>query len=158
MKTLNKLSLSALIASIAQGVVVTPALAAEIEEIVIIGNRLEETIPQDLARYGNRVEVITSEQIQQGGYIDVAQTLQMLVPQAKGSEFMPRAFVTPSAWPFTRRQDNYGPPTTAGISWAMTCPPKQSILSRKGWTMAGRAAIVVLCSIQSLANPAHVTA
>jgi len=80
MKTLNKLSLSALIASIAQGVVVTPALAAEIEEIVIIGNRLEETIPQDLARYGNRVEVITSEQIQQGGYIDVAQTLQILVP------------------------------------------------------------------------------
>ena len=61
MKTLNKLSLSALIASIAQGVVVTPALAAEIEEIVIIGNRLEETIPQELARYGNRVEVITSE-------------------------------------------------------------------------------------------------
>jgi vitamin B12 transporter len=80
MKTLNKLSLSALIASIAQGAVITPAQAAEIEEIVIIGNRLEETIPQDLARYGNRVEVITSEQIQQGGYIDVAQTLQMLVP------------------------------------------------------------------------------
>ena len=56
------------------------ASAAEIEEIVITGNRLEETIPQDLARYGNRVEVITAEQIAQGGYIDVAQTLQMLVP------------------------------------------------------------------------------
>ena len=36
--------------------------AAEIEEIVITGDRLEETIPQDLARYGNRVEVITAEE------------------------------------------------------------------------------------------------
>lgn len=57
-----------------------PLLAADIEEITITGNRLEETIPQDLARYGNRVEVVTSEQIEQGGYIDVTQTLQMLVP------------------------------------------------------------------------------
>jgi len=54
--------------------------AAEIEEIVVIGNRLEETVPQDLARYGNRLEVITAEEIRQGGYIDIAQTLQMLVP------------------------------------------------------------------------------
>ena len=56
------------------------AMAADIEEILITGNRLEETIPQDLARYGNRVEVITADQISKAGYIDVAQTLQMLVP------------------------------------------------------------------------------
>lgn len=66
--------------SLAMAMTAGQAGAAEIEEIVITGNRLEETIPQDLARYGNRVEVITSEQIRQGGFIDVAQTLQMLVP------------------------------------------------------------------------------
>ena len=56
------------------------AQAASIEEIVVTGGRIEESIPQELARYGNQVEVITAEQIQQSGFIDVAQTLQMLVP------------------------------------------------------------------------------
>lgn len=59
----------------------TPAaLAAGIEEIVITSGRIEETIPLDLARYGNRVEVITDEMIREHGFIDVTQTLQMLVP------------------------------------------------------------------------------
>ena len=57
-----------------------PALAQSIEEITIVGARIEETIPQDLSRYGNRVEVITGEQIAAQGYIDAAQALQMLVP------------------------------------------------------------------------------
>jgi outer membrane cobalamin receptor len=51
-----------------------------IEQITIVGERLEETIPQDLARYGNRVEVITSEQIARHGFTDVTQALQMLAP------------------------------------------------------------------------------
>jgi vitamin B12 transporter len=55
-------------------------LAADIEEITIIGGRMEETIPQDLARYGNQVEIITAEQLRQGGFVDVTQSLQMLVP------------------------------------------------------------------------------
>jgi outer membrane cobalamin receptor len=55
-------------------------LAADIEEIVVEGQRLEETIPLDLSRYGNQVEIITAEQIQQGGFVDITQTLQMLVP------------------------------------------------------------------------------
>jgi vitamin B12 transporter len=56
------------------------AQTRDIEEITIIGGRLEETIPQDLARYGNQVEIITAEQLQQGGFVDVTQSLQMLVP------------------------------------------------------------------------------
>ncbi|HMB72717.1 MAG TPA: TonB-dependent receptor [Gammaproteobacteria bacterium] len=51
-----------------------------IEEITIVGARIEETIPQDLSRYGNRVEIITGEQIAAQGYVDAAQALQMLVP------------------------------------------------------------------------------
>ncbi len=56
------------------------AATADIEEIVVTSNRIEETIPRDLARYGNQVEVITAQMIQQSGFIDVTQTLQMLVP------------------------------------------------------------------------------
>lgn len=61
-----------------------PALARpqtqRIEEITIVGARVEESIPQDLSRYGNRVEVITGEQIARQGYVDASQALQMLVP------------------------------------------------------------------------------
>jgi hypothetical protein len=30
------------------------------EELFVIGQRLEETIPQDLAQFGNRLEVLTA--------------------------------------------------------------------------------------------------
>ena len=59
----------------------TPLLnAAEIQEITVVSGHLEETIPMDLSRYGNRVEIVTSNQITQQGYTDLGQTLQMLVP------------------------------------------------------------------------------
>jgi outer membrane cobalamin receptor len=50
------------------------------EEIVVYGTQIEESIPQDLSRYGNRVEIVTAEDIEERGYVDVTQTLQMLVP------------------------------------------------------------------------------
>ena len=60
------------------------ALAEEvpggIEEVIVLGDRVEETIPLDLQRFGNRVEVITAEELQLGGFNDVAQSLQMKVP------------------------------------------------------------------------------
>src|SRR5690606_11881503 len=46
----------------------------------VTSNRIEETIPLELARYGNRVEVISAEEIRERGFVDVTQTLQMLVP------------------------------------------------------------------------------
>jgi vitamin B12 transporter len=60
--------------------IVAQAQTQRIEEITIVGARVEESIPQDLSRYGNRVEVITGEQIARQGYIDASQALQMLVP------------------------------------------------------------------------------
>jgi vitamin B12 transporter len=50
-----------------------------LDEVVVIG-RLEETLPQELAQYGTRVESVSAEQVQRGGYNDVAQTLQALTP------------------------------------------------------------------------------
>ena len=59
---------------------ITAVQAAEVEEIVVTGNNLEETIPLDLSRYGNRVEIITAEEILERGFVDITQTLQMMVP------------------------------------------------------------------------------
>jgi vitamin B12 transporter len=51
-----------------------------LEEVVVRGQRLEESIPLDLQQFGNRVEVITAEQLELGGFNDVSQALQMEVP------------------------------------------------------------------------------
>ncbi len=56
------------------------SLAAEVEEILVESRRLEESIPLELARYGNRVEIISAEEIKAHGFVDITQTLQMLVP------------------------------------------------------------------------------
>ena len=58
----------------------TVALAAEIEEIIVSSQHLEETIPQDLSRYGSRIEIITAQEIRERGFVDITQTLQMMVP------------------------------------------------------------------------------
>lgn len=79
-RILQNTRLLALSASIVPVLVLNTAKAAEIEEMVITGARIEESIPQDLSRYGSRVEVITAEEIARHGFIDVTQTLQMLVP------------------------------------------------------------------------------
>ena len=54
--------------------------AAEIEEVIVTSERLEESIPLDLSRYGNQVQIVTGEEILERGFTDVTQTLQMMVP------------------------------------------------------------------------------
>ncbi len=49
------------------------------EELIVVGS-LEETLPLQLSQYGNRIEVITAEQIDLAGFNDLSQSLQMLVP------------------------------------------------------------------------------
>jgi vitamin B12 transporter len=51
-----------------------------IEELLVVGRQLEETIPLDLREYGNRVEVITAAEIELAGFNDLSQLLQMKVP------------------------------------------------------------------------------
>jgi len=50
------------------------------EEVIVLGARLEETIPLDLEQFGNRVEIITADELQLGGFNDLAKSLQMKVP------------------------------------------------------------------------------
>jgi outer membrane cobalamin receptor len=50
------------------------------EEVIVTGRRLEETIPQELERFGNRLETVDRAAIDLGGFNDLSQTLQMQVP------------------------------------------------------------------------------
>ncbi len=50
------------------------------ETVAVAAPRLEEELPQEIEKTGVRMQVISSAQIENGGYVDVAQALQSLVP------------------------------------------------------------------------------
>jgi len=63
-----------------QPLTVTLAIAALTEDVAVVAPKLEEELPQEIERTGTRMQTITAAQIEQGGYDDVGQTLQSLVP------------------------------------------------------------------------------
>lgn len=50
------------------------------EAILVLGARLEESTPEELAKYGSRIEIVDGEAIDRGGFVDTASALQSLVP------------------------------------------------------------------------------
>jgi outer membrane cobalamin receptor len=86
------------------------AVAAEtdLEQVTVTANRLEEEIPQELAKYGTRVDVITAEQIKSGGFVDVAQALETLAPGV---------FIAPKNGPFDYVHASFQGSTTGDILW-----------------------------------------
>ena len=83
--TLNQFTGIGLLAAIGFLAPTDPAISQDTgdaveEEIVVLGARLEETIPLDLEQFGNRVEIITADELELGGFNDLAQSLQMRVP------------------------------------------------------------------------------
>jgi len=50
------------------------------ETVAVAAPKLEEELPQEIEKTGVRVQTISSAQIENGGYVDVAQALQSLVP------------------------------------------------------------------------------
>jgi vitamin B12 transporter len=65
---------------------VTPGVAfaqdaePDAEQILVLGNKLEESTPEELEKYGSRLEVISGEAVDRGGYVDTSSALQFLVP------------------------------------------------------------------------------
>lgn len=51
-----------------------------VEEILVTGKGIEETTPGELSKFGNRIEFVTADDIELGGFVDLSQTLQMQVP------------------------------------------------------------------------------
>ena len=52
----------------------------QLESVVVTAKKLEEQIPNILETQGIKVETVTYDQIFKGGYVDIAQSLQMLAP------------------------------------------------------------------------------
>ena len=59
---------------------VTLHIEGVVETLVVAAPKLEEELPQEIERVGVRMQTITSAQIENGGYNDVSQALQALVP------------------------------------------------------------------------------
>lgn len=54
--------------------------AEETDRVVIVGQTIEETLPQELAKLGSDLEVVDSDLIRNQIYVDAQQALQMQVP------------------------------------------------------------------------------
>lgn len=54
--------------------------AVSAETILVLGERLEESVPEELEEYGSRLEIISGEDIDKAGYTDTSQVLQYQVP------------------------------------------------------------------------------
>ena len=63
-----------------------------VDQVVITAKGLEETLPQELSRYGSDVAIVTAQQIRNGGFVDTVQALQTLTPGL---------YIAPSAGPFS---------------------------------------------------------
>lgn len=75
----------------AQSIDVVLQVAGLTENVVVAAPKLEEELPQQIERQGVRVQTITGGQIENGGYDDVGQALQAMVPGL---------YVTPKAGAF----------------------------------------------------------
>lgn len=51
-----------------------------VEEVLVVQRSIENTLPLELARYGAELEIVTSEMVRDHGFVDVAQSLELLVP------------------------------------------------------------------------------
>jgi outer membrane cobalamin receptor len=72
---------AAVACALTTGIVATAAAdSEEVGEVLVTAKRLEQTLPQQLAQYGTRVNVISAQEVRNGSYVDVAQTLQALAP------------------------------------------------------------------------------
>src|SRR5687768_2192065 len=49
-------------------------------DILVLGARLEESTPEELEKYGSRLEIVDGEAIDKAGLVDTAQALEQMVP------------------------------------------------------------------------------
>ena len=79
-----------------------------IESVVITGHSLEDTLPEALSKTGVKVDIITDEAIRNGGYVDVATSIQALAPGV---------FVLPKNGPFDYVDISFLGSRTQDVLW-----------------------------------------
>jgi len=83
------------------------AAEGEVDEVVVSG-RLEETLPQELSRYGSDLETISGETVRRNAYVDVSQALQMQTPGL---------FISPRNGPFSYVDISLQGSRTGDVLW-----------------------------------------
>jgi vitamin B12 transporter len=58
----------------------TAAASQDNGDILVLGAKLEESTPEELEKYGSRLEVVEGEAIDKAGLVDTAQALEQMVP------------------------------------------------------------------------------
>ena len=81
---------------------------ASVESVVITGHSLEDTLPEELSKTGVKVDIITDQAIRNGGYVDVAQSLQALAPGV---------FILPKNGPFDYVDISFLGSRTQDVLW-----------------------------------------
>lgn len=84
------------------------AADGEVDELVVTGARLDETLPQELSRYGSDLETVTAETIRRNAYVDVSQALQMQTPGL---------FIAPRNGPFSYVDISLQGSRTGDVLW-----------------------------------------
>jgi vitamin B12 transporter len=82
--------------------------APSLEEIVVTAKSLEDELPQQLSKYGTRVDVISAAEIKNGGYLDVAGALEALSPGL---------YISPQNGPFDYVQISLQGSRTTDVLW-----------------------------------------
>ena len=79
------------------------------EQVVVTG-RLEEDLPARLSQLGTRVDTVSAGEIQNGGYLDVGQSLQTLVPGL---------YIAPKNGPFDYADISFQGSRTDDVLWTV---------------------------------------
>jgi len=87
-----------------------PQASTQAQVVEVKGRKLEESLPKELAKYGTRVETITSEQVQNSGQPDVAQSLERLAPGL---------FIRPKNGPFDYVDVSFQGSRTQDVLWLL---------------------------------------
>jgi len=83
------------------------APAEELAQVVVTGH-LEEDLPIDLQKYGTRVDTVDAEEIRNGGYLDISQTLGALTPGL---------YISPKNGPFDYADVSFLGSRTQDVLW-----------------------------------------
>jgi outer membrane cobalamin receptor len=79
-----------------------------LDEVVVTAKSLEDDLPQELSRYGTRVDTLSAARIQNGGYLDVAGALEAMSPGL---------YISPKNGPFDYVQISLQGSRTTDVLW-----------------------------------------
>jgi len=98
--------------ALAWGASLAPTASAaddqQLQEVVVQANSLEDELPQELAKSGTRVDVVTSAQIKDINVLDAARALETLAPGL---------FLSPKNGPFDYVDASFQGSRTGDILW-----------------------------------------